>query len=112
MTSYKFGDVVLVSFPFTDQTITKKRPAIVVSSTDYNRQRPDLIIMAVTSRVKPSPSLGEVMVTQWKQTGLIKPSVIKPICTTVEKGLVLKKLGLLTQQDQQSLRAALQTILG
>ena len=64
MTSYEFGDVVLVSFPFTDQTTTKKRPAIVVSSTDYNLHRPDLIIMAVTSQMKPSVSFGEVMVTQ------------------------------------------------
>jgi len=62
--------------------------------------------------MKPSASFGEVLITQWKQAGLIKPSVIKPICTTVEKLLVLKKLGLLTEQDQQSLRAALQTILG
>ena len=32
-TGYKFGDLVLVPFPFTDQTGIKKRPAIVVSST-------------------------------------------------------------------------------
>jgi mRNA interferase MazF len=35
MTNYEFADVVLVPFPFTDQTTTKKRPAIVVSSADY-----------------------------------------------------------------------------
>jgi mRNA interferase MazF len=28
-TAYGFGDVVLVPFPFTDQTATKKRPAVV-----------------------------------------------------------------------------------
>ena len=27
MTTYDFGDIVLVAFPFTDQTTTKKRPA-------------------------------------------------------------------------------------
>jgi mRNA interferase MazF len=31
-TIYSFGDVILVPFPFTDQTATKKRPAVVVSS--------------------------------------------------------------------------------
>ena len=49
MTSFEFGDVVLVPFPFTDQSTTKKRPAIVVSSQTYNSERPDVIIMAVTS---------------------------------------------------------------
>jgi hypothetical protein len=28
MTDYKFGVIVLVPFPFTDQTATKKRPAV------------------------------------------------------------------------------------
>ncbi|MFN6463580.1 MAG: type II toxin-antitoxin system PemK/MazF family toxin [Nostoc sp. DedVER02] len=36
MTNYEFGDVVLVPFPFTDQTTTKKRPAVVVSSNSIN----------------------------------------------------------------------------
>ncbi len=32
MTGYEFGDVLLVPFPFADQTTTKRRPAVVVSS--------------------------------------------------------------------------------
>jgi hypothetical protein len=31
-TAYSFGDVVLVPFPFTNQTASKKRPAVVVSA--------------------------------------------------------------------------------
>lgn len=50
MTAFEFGDIVLVPFPFTDQSATKQRPAVVVSSSAYHRQRPDLIIMAVTSQ--------------------------------------------------------------
>ena len=34
-TGYSFGDIVLVPFPFTDQTAAKKRPAIIVSSGLY-----------------------------------------------------------------------------
>lgn len=50
-TIYDFGDVVLVPFPFTNQTTTKKRPAIVVSSDAYNKARPDLILMALTGHL-------------------------------------------------------------
>ena len=50
MTTYEFGDIVLAPFPFTDQTASKKRPAVVVSSAAYHQERPDLIIMAVTSQ--------------------------------------------------------------
>ena len=50
-TAFRFGDLVLVPFPFTDQTGIKKRPAIVVSSEAYQRQRPDVVLMAVTSQL-------------------------------------------------------------
>jgi hypothetical protein len=46
-TAYSFGDVVLVPFPFTDQTASKKRPAVVVSADAYHQRRPDVIVMAV-----------------------------------------------------------------
>ena len=93
MTTYKFGDIVLVPFPFTDQSTTKKRPAVIVSSDNYNRHRPDIVIMAVTSQMHSADYFGDVVVNDWRQAGLLKPSVIKPIFTTIEKGLVIKQLG-------------------
>lgn len=59
MTRFEYGDVVLVPFPFTDQSISKKRPAVVVSSAAYNAERPDVIIIAVTSQVRVP--LGSVL---------------------------------------------------
>lgn len=112
MISYKFGDIVLVPFPFTDQTATKRRPAVVVSSAAYHRERPDLILMAVTSQIRPSAAMGEVVVNSWQEAGLIKPSAIKPILTTVEKELIIRKLGQLSEEDQRALKRALPTILG
>lgn len=64
MTNYKFGDVILVPFPFTDQTTTKKRPSIVVSSTDYQRHRSDLILIAITSVANPATSFAEMIMTE------------------------------------------------
>lgn len=84
----------------------------MVSSTAYHQSRPDLILMAITSRIKPSPSFGDMTVGHWETAGLIKPSVIKPVFTTVEKGLVIRKMGHLHTEDQQALKKSLQTILG
>ena len=81
--SFEFGDIVLVPFPFTDQTTTKKRPAVVVSSSEYQHQRPDVVLMAVTSQVQLSPSYGELVITEWEKAGLVKPSVIKPVLATI-----------------------------
>ena len=35
-TGYEFGEVVLVPFPFTDQSTAKKQPAVIVSSDAYH----------------------------------------------------------------------------
>ncbi len=52
---FDFGDVVLVPFPCTSQTASKKRRAVVVSNAAYNTTRPDLIVMAITSQFRPTP---------------------------------------------------------
>jgi mRNA interferase MazF len=111
-TNFDFADVVLVPFPFTDQSTTKKRPAVVVSSVAYHRQRPDIILMAITSQYRPANTVGEVAVQHWQSAGLIKPSVLKPLLATIEKRLVIRKLGTLHADDQAALRAALGEIIG
>ncbi len=112
MIIYSFGDIILVPFPFTDQTTTKRRPAVVVSSDIYNNERPDIIIMAITSQLRLRDKMVETSVKDWQEAGLIKPSVIKPILATIEKNLVLKKLGHLSKNDMPSLQKILQTIIG
>ena len=112
MTTYKFGDIILVPFPFTDQSTIKKRPAVVVSSEEYNSGRPDLIIMALTSRLHQVDKLGEKLVSDWQGAGLLKPSVFKPILATIENALVLRQLGNLQEDDCHSLVLILQDILG
>ena len=84
--AHSFGDVVLVPFPFTDQSGAKKRPAVIVSSSGYNANRRDLIIMAITSQMRTPPGFGEVLVADWQAAWLIKPSVLKPVFTTIEQG--------------------------
>jgi len=74
--THSFGDVVLVPFPFTDQSGAKKRPAVIVSSSGYNAHRRDLVIMAITSQVHTQLGFGEALVADWQTAGLIKPSVL------------------------------------
>ncbi|HEX4197476.1 MAG TPA: type II toxin-antitoxin system PemK/MazF family toxin [Caulobacteraceae bacterium] len=107
-----FGAIVLVRFPFTSQAASKQRPAVIVSSRAYNLERPDLIMMPVTSQLRPTPALGEVWLRQWQAAGLIKPSAVKPVIATLELRLVIRRLGALADEDQDALRAAISQIIG
>jgi mRNA interferase MazF len=112
MIGCEFGDLILVPFPFTDQSTSKKRPAVVISGANYHRKRPDYVIMAVTSRMRSVPMLGEVIVQDWQQAGLLRPSMIKPVMATIERGLVLRRLGSLDAENQAALKRAISDILG
>ncbi|NEO36620.1 MAG: type II toxin-antitoxin system PemK/MazF family toxin [Moorea sp. SIOASIH] len=112
MTTYNFGDILLVPFPFTDQTTIKKRPTVIISSNTYNQQKPDLIIMAITSQISSNLTFGELQIIDFLSAGLIKLSVIKPVISTIEKSLVIRKLGKLQDSDCQKLKNMIETILG
>lgn len=110
--AHVFGEVVLVPFPFTDQSGAKKRPAVIVSSSGYNAGRRDLIIMAITSQVRQPLGFGEALVTDWQAAGLIKPSVLKPVFTTIEQSLVARSMGTLSTIDLRTLRDTIAQIIG
>jgi mRNA interferase MazF len=109
---YEFGAIVLVPFPFTDQSASKRRPAVVVSNRAYNRVRPDVVVMAVTSQLRPAPASGEVWISHWEPAGLLKPSAIKPVFATIEQRLVIRQLGALQSADKDALRKAIEETIG
>ena len=109
---FSFGDVVLVPFPFTDQSGTKKRPAVVVSSHGYNASRRDIVIMAITSQMRTPLGFGEAMVADWQGAGLIKESVLKPVFTTIEQGLVIRVMGRLSAADIKTLHVIVDDVIG
>lgn len=111
MTVYKKGNVVLVPFPFSDQTATKKRPAVIISSNLYNDASSDIVIMAITSRIDKTIVIGECLIKDWQVAGLLKPSAIKPAISTIEQKLILKKLGSLSSYDLSSVENALKKLL-
>ena len=106
-----FADIILVPFPFTDQSSSKKRPAVILSAPRYNAERPDFIIMAITSQVREHSSFGDSVVVEWEAAGLLKPSAIKPVIATIEQSLTIKQLGRLQDDDIASLKQVLGDII-
>ena len=112
MTHFEFGDVVLVRVPFTDQRGLKQRPAVVVSGVAYGRARPDVILTAVTSRIRSPRGYGEIGIEDWRTAGLLKPSTIKPVLFTIEQRLVVRVLGRLMKDDRAALKKGCRNLIG
>ncbi len=96
---FEFGTVALVPFPYTDQSGVKRRPAVVVNSPLYAAMRPDLVVFAITSRVPAVLSPLEVGLADWRSAGLARPSVVKPVALTVERSVVMQRLGRYSARD-------------
>lgn len=88
MENLKFGDVVLLKFPFTDGKTFKRRPALVINDFDDG----DIIVCRITSQIYKTQQ--DVILDQWKESGLKLPSVIRVHkLATLEKGLVELLMG-------------------
>lgn len=111
MTNYKQQDVVLVDFGFSEETGSKKRPALIISSDNYHKNRAEIIIMAVTSNIK-RVLFGDTKIDKWKEAGLIYPSLVTGIIRTIKDNMIIKKLGAVLDQDFQKVKENLKKAIG
>ena len=84
----------------------------MVSSTGYNVNRRDIVIMAITSHVRQPLAFGEAMVADWQAAGLIKASVLKPVFATIEQRLVIRTIGALNNRDVVTSREMIAKAIG
>ena len=110
--SYRRGDVVLVPMDFTDGSGSKVRPAVVVSSEEYNSTSPDVLIASITSNLDAIPHPGDHPIRKWREAGLLKPSLAQTKLATLEMPVIRRKLGELDAEDLVALEAGLRQALG
>ena len=91
-TSYRRGDIVLVSFPFTDLSSSKRRPALVISPDSFNELGQDVVLVAITSQ-EPDDNAVTIEQHDCVDGGLPKRSFVKVAkLFTVHSTLVLRKM--------------------
>ena len=105
------GKIVLVPFPFTDLTVAKLRPALVI-----HESAKDVVIAFISSKVPVEPSDTEVLLRKgragFERTGLKVDSVIRlDKVATVLKDLVVGELGEFEEDTRQEVNAKLAKIM-
>ena len=106
MENFKPYDWVLVPFPFTDRTTSKRRPALVLSSEDYFQDTGQLICAMITT-AKRSSWRSDVELKEWKQAGLPVASKVRMKLFTLDRRFVLRNLGSLGTFDTKKIKASL-----
>jgi len=93
---YKRGEIVLIPFPFSDLSLVKRRPVLVISNMAHNRKNNDMIVVAITSSLQQN---GIIIETKDLQAGeLPKKSLIRyDKIYTLEQRIVIKQLGIISE---------------
>ncbi|XWK87456.1 MAG: type II toxin-antitoxin system PemK/MazF family toxin [Phormidium sp.] len=105
MSNYQSGEVVLITFMFTGATESKRRPGLVILDTGDE----DIIVARITSQT--AKTVFDVEIVEWQQAGLRLPSVVRlHKINTLEKALIERKLGVLTENDWVQVRDRIQQI--
>jgi len=89
------GDVVVLPFPFSDLSSSKKRPALVTAVLENN----EIILCQITSQARLDKYSIILLSNDFKRGGLNLTSVVRPNrIFTVEKSIVLYRIGSVNQK--------------
>jgi len=92
--SFNIGDIVVVPIPFSNQTESKLRPALVLSNEFFNVKYPDLILAKITSIGHSLPYDVVLNKNDLPEGNLLKDSTINcGFVITVNKDIIQKKIG-------------------
>ncbi len=99
-------DIVLISFPFTDFSGTKVRPAVVLIETEF-----DVTVAFITSQFKWKEKF-DIVLQPSVENGLKQSSLIRVTkLATIDKQLILGLLGDLSASDGFNLNEQLKAVL-
>lgn len=106
-----FGDVVVVPFPFVDEPILKRRPALVLSNENFNAENGQSILAMITTGARSAwPS--DVSISDTASAGLTHRSVVRWKLFTLPNQSILRRAGALGTKDRLVVTEMAGRILG
>ena len=111
------GEIVIVDFPYSDQTASKIRPAFVVQADLWNQRLADTILAPISSSdnlsgITSTQYFIDILTSEGQQTGLIFNSVVR--CGNLiayNQNLILSIIGRLPPHAMQQIDRCLKVTL-
>jgi mRNA interferase MazF len=103
----KPGDVVIGAFPGAH--VTKTRQTVVLSSEDYHRNRPDVVLGVVTTQTPQPLAPTDCTLLDWSQAGLHTRSYLFLVTLPQRE---IRLVGRRSDSDSQSVQTCFQRGFG
>ena len=106
-------DILLVPFPFSDQSGKKVRPVLVISNDTYNRFGEDIVVCAITSSLRQSKYSIAIDNKNLDSGHLYEKSSIKvDTILKIDKNLIIKNIGKLNKSTFEKVVNIFEAIFG
>ena len=101
--------VVAVPFPFMERPAVKRRPALIVSTKEFNAANDHSVMAMITTAMLESwPS--DYALANSREAGLKVDCYVRWKVFTLPNALIAKKIGDLSDQDREALSTSVRTI--
>ena len=95
---YKQREIVLVPFPYSDLSSSKKRPALIISNNNYNATFDDVIVCVITSNLFKDEFSLSLNNSDLEYGILPEESVVKAHkLFTIQKTKIIKKFSFVNE---------------
>lgn len=95
-------DVVAVPFPFIDRPAVKRRPALIISTREFNQEN-DHSVMAMITAAMLDHWPSDYHLERYLEAGLKHASYVRWKIFTLPNQLIVKKVGELADEDREEL---------
>ncbi|MDO8538408.1 MAG: type II toxin-antitoxin system PemK/MazF family toxin [archaeon] len=92
--NFEQGEIVVAPIPFSNNISAKIRPALVISTKEYNKKSDDIIVLKITSKSKDYPFDVQLLEKDFSSGKLKQESVIQAdFPVVIEKQSINQSLG-------------------
>ena len=108
MERLSIGQVVLATFPFSDLTVSKNRPCLVIGISDFD----DVLLCQITSNEYGSKKTISLLKVDFTQGEIVHDSFVRPNkIATISSNRIIRILGTINNNKLNEIKQSLKTIL-
>ena len=109
---YKQREIVLVPFPYSDLSSTKRRPVLIVSNDNYNQKFHDVVVCVITSN-KYKDTYSLTLENNDLEMGVLPESSIVKVhkLFTIHQSKIIKKFSLVKTEYFEQIADKIKTLI-